>query len=117
MNTRTQLKLICKVVWSKIIEDLKASDSFGASLPLICQSHNEEITAETAEDFEEKAPNGGCQRPCEVRLDCGHACKRSCDPYDVDHLEYQCGELCVKKIVGCDHTCSKFCWQKCDTFC
>ena len=111
--------LLCKhsEVWRKIIEDLKASDSFGASLPLICQSHNEEITAETAEDFEEKSPDGGCQRPCEVRLDCGHACKRSCHPYDVDHLEYQCGELCVKKIVGCDHTCSKFCWQKCDTFC
>ena len=111
--------LLCKhsEVWSKIIEDLKASDSFGASLPLICQSHNEEITAETAEDFEEKAPNGGCQRPCEVRLDCGHACKRSCHPSDVEHVKYVCKEQCVKKIVGCDHTCSKVCWQKCDTFC
>ena len=111
--------LLCKhsEVWNKIVDDLKASSSFGESLTLICQSHNEEITAETAEDFEGKAPEGGCQRPCEVRLKCGHACKRSCHPNDVDHLEYRCGEPCVKKIVGCDHTCSKLCWQKCDTYC
>ena len=111
--------LLCKhsEVWNKIVDDLKASNSFGESLTLICQSHNEEITAETAEDFEGKAPEGGCQRPCEVRLKCGHACKRSCHPNDVDHLEYRCGEPCVKKIVGCDHTCSKLCWQKCDTYC
>ena len=111
--------LLCKhsEVWNKIVDDLKAGSSFGESLTLICQSHNEEITAETAEDFEGKAPEGGCQRPCEVRLKCGHACKRSCHPNDVDHLEYRCGEPCVKKIVGCDHTCSKLCWQKCDTYC
>ena len=111
--------LLCKhsEVWNKIVDDLKAGSSFGESLTLICQSHNEEITAETAEDFEGKAPEGGCQRPCEVRLKCGHACKRSCHPNDVDHLEYRCGEPCVKKIVGCDHTCSKLCWQECDTYC
>ena len=112
--------LLCKHsdIWSKIVEDLKASGtSFGTSLPLICQSHNEEVAAETAEEFAEKAPDGGCQRPCEVRLDCGHACKRSCHPYDVDHVEYCCGEPCARKIVGCYHICPKLCWKKCETNC
>ncbi|PFX21266.1 NFX1-type zinc finger-containing protein 1-like [Stylophora pistillata] len=111
--------LLCKHsdVWSKVIDDLKVSGSFGEALPLICQSHKEEITAKTAEDFEEKAPNGGCQRPCEVRLDCGHACKRSCHPFDVEHLKYVCKEQCARYIVGCDHMCRNLCYQKCEKDC
>ena len=104
-------------IWNKIVADLKANGSIGNALPLVCQIHNDEVTAETAEDFNTKAPYGGCQRPCKVRLECGHACKQSCHPYDSEHVEYCCGEPCAKKIVGCDHVCPKLCYQACELHC
>ena len=76
------------VIWNKIVADFNASSSIGTALPLVCQIHQEEATAETAEDFSEKVPDGGCLKPCEVRLDCGHACKKLCHPNDPEHVEY-----------------------------
>ncbi|KAK2554522.1 NFX1-type zinc finger-containing protein 1 [Acropora cervicornis] len=104
-------------IWGKIVPDLKKGGNIGNALPLVCQIHHDEMMAETAEDFRDKAPDGGCQRPCEVRLECGHGCKRLCHPYDTDHLEYRCGEPCAKKIERCDHDCPKLCYQKCETDC
>ena len=104
-------------IWGKIVPDLKKCGSIGNALPLVCQIHRDEVTTETAEDFSQNAPGGGCQRSCEVRLECGHACKRLCHPRDTDHLEYCCGEPCAKKIVGCDHDCPRRCYQKCETVC
>ena len=71
-------------IWKKIITDLKASSSIGNALPVVCQIHNDEISVETAEDFNTKVPMGGCQRPCAVRLKCGHACTLACHPCDRD---------------------------------
>ena len=104
-------------IWGKIVPDLKKGGNIGNALPLVCQIHHDEIMAETAEDFRDKAPDGGCQRPCEVRLECGHGCKRLCHSYDTEHLEYRCGEPCAKKIERCDHDCPKLCYQKCETDC
>ena len=67
-------------IWKKIITDLKASSSIGNALPVVCQIHNDEISVKTAEDFNTKVPMGGCQRPCAVRLKCGHACTLACHP-------------------------------------
>ena len=55
-------------IWSKIVADLKESGNIGNALPFSFQIHQDEMTTETAEDFCEKAPDGGCQRPCGVRL-------------------------------------------------
>ena len=104
-------------IWGKIVPDLKNCGSIGNALPLVCQIHRDEVTTETAEDFSQNVPGGGCQRSCEVRLECSHACKRLCHPRDTDHLEYCCGEPCDKKIVGCDHDCPRRCYQKCETVC
>ena len=104
-------------IWGKIVPDLKNCGSIGNALPLVCQIHRDEVTTETAEDFSQNVPGGGCQRSCEVRLECSHACKRLCHPRDTDHLEYCCGEPCAKKIVGCDHDCPRRCYQKCETVC
>ena len=104
-------------IWSKIVADLKASSSIGTALPLVCQIHHDEVTAETADDFSEKVPDGGCLKPCEVRLNCGHACKKLCHPKDPEHVEYICTEKCTKTIEGCSHMCPKLCYQKCETNC
>ena len=104
-------------IWGKIVGDLKASGSIGNALPLVCHTHREEMTAETAEDFSKNAPDGGCQRPCEVRLDCGHACKQLCHPRDTNHEKYTCGEPCARTIKGCDHLCSNPCSKPCIEHC
>ena len=104
-------------IWSKIVDDLKASGSIGKALPLVCQIHHDELEAESAEDFKKKAPDGGCQRPCEVRLECGHACKQLCHPRDTEHLEYYCVQPCSKKMRGCDHDCPNLCWEECERHC
>lgn len=104
-------------IWNKIVADLKASNSIGTALPLVCQIHNDEVTAETAEDFSKKAPDGGCQRKCEVRLECGHACKLLCHPRDVEHENYVCREPCARSIAGCTHLCSNRCGEPCQTSC
>ena len=100
-------------IWSKIVADLKASNSIGNALPLVCQIHGEEVAVETAEDFSEKVPDGGCLRRCEVRLECGHACKRLCHPRDTRHKEYVCGEPCARNIKDCSHPCPRRCSEDC----
>ena len=104
-------------IWSKIVDDLKASGSIGKALPLVCQIHHDELKVESAEDFNKKAPDGGCHRTCEVRLECGHACRQLCHPRDTEHLEYCCVKPCSKKIKGCDHNCQKLCWEECERHC
>ena len=104
-------------IWRKIVTDLKASSSIGNALPVVCQIHNDEISVKTAEDFNTKVPMGGCQRPCAVRLKCGHACTLACHPCDRDHVEFRCQKPCEKKRTRCDHTCPKRCWEVCEQNC
>ena len=104
-------------MWSKIVADLKACDSIGNALPLVCETHKDEVAAETAKDFSEKVPDGGCQRKCEVRLRCGHACKLLCHPGDPKHTKYVCGEPCGRNIEGCTHTCPNRCSEPCEMQC
>ena len=104
-------------IWSKIVVDLKASKSIGKALPLVCQIHHDECTVESAKDFNEKVPDGGCQRLCKQRLECGHACRQLCHPRDAEHLEYRCVQPCSKKMKGCDHECPNLCWEACERHC
>ena len=104
-------------IWSKIVNDLKAIESIGDALPLVCQNHHTEEKVETADDFREKVPSGGCSRPCQVRLSCGHACKLTCHPKDPEHKDYLCTAECPKTIDGCSHPCRRLCWQECETVC
>ena len=104
-------------IWSKIVNDLKAIESIGDALPLVCQNHHTEEKVETADDFREKVPSGGCSRPCQVRLSCGHACRLTCHPNDPEHKDYLCTAECPKTIDGCSHPCRRLCWQECETVC
>ena len=104
-------------IWRKIVADLESSGSIGSALPLFCQMHSDEVTAETAEDFSKKVPDGGCLRLCEMRLECGHACKRMCHPGDPEHKRYVCVEPCGRNIEGCTHSCSNRCSEPCQNRC
>ncbi|CAH1269008.1 ZNFX1 [Branchiostoma lanceolatum] len=106
-------------LWSKIIKELREQRCVGTHLNLCCQNHPDStIPAATEKDFE-KAPEGGCMRPCEFRqvntvmLKCGHVCTSVCHPKDPEHEEYMCQKPCPNVLCSLGHKCMKLCSQPC----
>ncbi|NXB78120.1 ZNFX1 protein, partial [Donacobius atricapilla] len=108
------MRMLSKVpLWSKIIQTLEKNGHIGQSLELCCQNHPETKTqVSTGEDFN-RVPEGGCTRPCEFRLSCGHVCTRACHPYDPEHKDYQCLKPCQKVLCADGHRCPKSCHEPC----
>ncbi|NXB12477.1 ZNFX1 protein, partial [Cnemophilus loriae] len=108
------MRMLGKVpLWNKIIQVLGESGHIGQSLELCCQNHPETKTqVSTGEDFN-RVPEGGCTRPCEFRLSCGHVCTRACHPYDPEHKKYQCLKPCQKVLCADGHRCPKSCYERC----
>ena len=100
-------------LWEQIIKRVEQQSCKGNALPLFCQNHPDfKLEASKPEDFD-KAPEGGCMRPCEVRLDCGHACPRTCHSYDRDHKQLKCKKPCNNILCDYGHMCEKKCHQEC----
>ncbi|NWZ82733.1 ZNFX1 protein, partial [Poecile atricapillus] len=108
------MRMLGKVpLWNKIIQTLRKNGHIGKSLELCCQNHPEMKTqVSTGEDFN-SVPEGGCTRPCEFRLSCGHVCTRVCHPYDLEHKDYQCLKPCQKVLCADGHRCPKSCYEPC----
>jgi hypothetical protein len=109
-----QMLTRCSERWSKIIAKAREMGISGQSLRLSCQNHPDvsRIEARTAADFN-SAPEGGCMRQCDYRLECGHACERVCHPYDRDHSKYDCMKPCQKILCNRGHKCRRTCNKKC----
>ncbi|CAH1781587.1 unnamed protein product [Owenia fusiformis] len=102
-------------LWRKIYGRLRHTGNVGEALELYCQNHPKDnhILVKTAADFD-KAPEGGCTKKCDARLDCGHTCPQFCHNIDAHHEDFQCRKPCAKKCPE-GHTCSKMCYQNCGT--
>ncbi|CAM1296819.1 Uncharacterised protein g1658 [Pycnogonum litorale] len=86
------------VLWSRIKTTLIQHHQIGCALRPECQSHPGTLTeVSKPEDFL-AAPDGGCSRLCEVRLQCGHKCTRACHFYDSSHEEFVCQKICDKVL-------------------
>ena len=98
--------------WPAILAELDGKGFVGNGLPLHCQNHpNEKLIARTPQDFS-KCPEGGCQKMCGVRLECGHVCRSPCHPLDTQHkLIYKCMQKCPKVLLPCRHECSRKCFE------
>ena len=97
--------------WKKVIEIAHTSQYIGHKLPLYCQNHPDtELMAEYGNDFR-KAPQGGCEKDCDFKLECGHACRLKCHPKDASHKEYKCIEPCVC-VCRNGHVCYKHCHKE-----
>ncbi|XP_062521487.1 NFX1-type zinc finger-containing protein 1-like [Corticium candelabrum] len=99
-------------LWRKIVQEMRNNGIVGPGLELCCQVHPDtSFFACQSTDFK-NAPEGGCTRPCEFRLACGHVCALACHPYDRQHVRYKCRKKCVKKC-GSGHQCQNKCYQEC----
>ena len=104
-------------LWAKMMETAKEAGCFGDALSLFCENHPQDdgVKVTTADDFN-KVPEGGCLKPCQARLPCGHVCPRVCHNYDKEHEFVDCYKTCNRII--CKHhnrRCTKKCSSKCET--
>ncbi|RUS87045.1 hypothetical protein EGW08_005198 [Elysia chlorotica] len=74
-------------------------------LSLSCPRHRGSETKIFKPDDFKKVADGGCRQPCQVRLDCGHACKRICHADDPKHLDAACQEPCGQLCEDCGQNC------------
>ncbi|NXI60378.1 ZNFX1 protein, partial [Chloroceryle aenea] len=108
------MRMLGKIpLWSKIIHTLRDKGHIGHSLVLCCQNHPETKTLVSAAADFSKVPEGGCSRPCEFRLSCGHVCTRPCHPYDLQHKDYRCLKPCQKVLCADGHRCPRSCYEPC----
>ncbi|ELU00979.1 hypothetical protein CAPTEDRAFT_62018, partial [Capitella teleta] len=99
-------------LWSKICCDLDKDEKIVDGIPCICQNHpGTKFVARLPVDFDE-APLGGCTLPCAFRLECGHACRLQCHPFDKDHVRYACMKPCTKFCPE-GHPCIDQCYKVC----
>ncbi|XP_034726304.1 NFX1-type zinc finger-containing protein 1 isoform X2 [Etheostoma cragini] len=104
-------------LWSNIFHTLREKDQVGSALTLCCQNHpDRQIKASCADDFKQ-APEGGCTKPCEFRLECGHVCTRICHPSDPEHKKYLCFKNCQKILCNLGHRCTLLCHEECPEKC
>ncbi|XP_033939060.1 NFX1-type zinc finger-containing protein 1 isoform X2 [Pseudochaenichthys georgianus] len=104
-------------LWSNIFHTLRQRDQIGNALTLYCQNHQDrQVKASCADDFKQ-APEGGCKKPCEFRLVCGHVCTRVCHPYDPEHKKYECHKKCQKTMCDLGHRCPLDCYKGCPEKC
>ena len=65
-------------LWSPIIETFEKRCTFFTGFPSICELHPTDgvVIIKKTSDFDQMCPNGGCIRPCNARLECGHVCPK-----------------------------------------
>ena len=98
--------------WKNILQYLESKQKLGSSLVLCCSNHPEIRTEIHTVDNFKNVPEGGCNKMCNTRLECGHVCRLHCHPQDPMHQNYKCRQPCAKQ---CDsgHPCPKLCYEKC----
>uniref|UniRef100_A0A914UKQ1 UBA domain-containing protein n=1 Tax=Plectus sambesii TaxID=2011161 RepID=A0A914UKQ1_9BILA len=101
-------------LWREIRQSLDKVGAVQRFLPVKCVMHGFEQTIATAEDFDIKCPEGGCQERCSVQLECGHICSKPCHVYDPQHKSVACIEPCARTCTSSfKHPCKKQCSQDC----
>ncbi len=86
----------------------------GDAIPLCCSRHPEkEILCSEPDHFLIYSPEGGCDLPCERRLDdCGHRCQSKCHSQAM-HNAFSCIQQCRRIRSTCSHPCPRPCGVKC----
>ncbi|KAF8867865.1 P-loop containing nucleoside triphosphate hydrolase protein [Gymnopilus junonius] len=100
-------------MWHSIIEELQSIDCIGPALPVACHRHPDKVEYVAGPGLlPQIAPDGGCLRPCETRLTCGHNCPYKCHCDDPRHVTVVCSQPC-RRLCSRDHPCNKRCSEEC----
>ncbi len=102
-------------LWRNIIREQKEKGNVSDAITLVCANHPEvKVEVSCKKDFKQ-FPDGGCTKPCEYRLNCGHVCAKRCHPDDKEHIRYQCKKPCSRKCSADLHkACVKRCNEECN---
>ena len=76
-------------------------------LPACCERHSVQKLLQTPQDFAEFAPAGGCTKPCNAKLPCGHICPARC--HAASHGHAQCQEVVDCQCAAGLHPAQKLC--------
>ncbi|XP_059169638.1 NFX1-type zinc finger-containing protein 1-like [Physella acuta] len=99
-------------LWTKIVDTANENQIIGEGLPVCCQNHPDfKVLIFSEKDFEQ-CPGGGCGKPCDFRMACGHSCGQKCHGTDPEHKTYKCFKPCSKSCPA-GHPCKKKCFQPC----
>ena len=104
-------------MWADVVRILEEQGNIGETLALCCPRHQDKvIQVRTPDDFTLYSPEGGCNKKCGLRLQCGHACVNQCHSGPL-HEAVVCLERCPRLKQGCTHPCQKSCGEPCDHKC
>ncbi|KAI1439194.1 hypothetical protein GGR50DRAFT_7191 [Xylaria sp. CBS 124048] len=104
-------------MWAEVIAMLHEGGNIGPVLHLQCPRHpNDPIEMTRPDHFLQFSPEGGCNRPCDQRLPCGHKCINRCHA-QIIHSAVKCLEQCPRLKKGCDHPCKLSCGDPCERKC
>ncbi|KAI9445914.1 hypothetical protein H4582DRAFT_1804702, partial [Lactarius indigo] len=100
--------------WRTILDEMEKGDQLKDALPIVCSRHPDEkqLISEPGQ-IPTHAPEGGCLRPCEDTLPCGHGCPSLCHPDLVSHRRMKCNQPCVRVTCPRAHPCPKLCFEDC----
>lgn len=100
-------------MWETVINTLRENDCVGPTFPLSCAKHGIRDEIDSPEAILQASPDGGCTKPCDFRLSCGHVCSFKCHIDDPKHEYVECRAPCVKTHSRCGHACTNICSQPC----
>lgn len=79
--------------WPKLFDLLQKDGHVYDGLPVRCERHPKTTAVlRHPDDFDAKAPDGGCTEPCDAFLQCGHNCPSSCHQIS-DHSKMNCQQI------------------------
>ncbi|EGO55979.1 hypothetical protein NEUTE1DRAFT_68071 [Neurospora tetrasperma FGSC 2508] len=110
-NSRTYRNI---AMWADVHEQMTEMKATGDSIALCCPRHPDTpIECSEPDDFLRYSPEGGCDLPCDRRLEpCGHQCSASCHSQAL-HDAFPCPQPCPRFRTTCNHACPGLCGQKC----
>ncbi|KAF8265013.1 hypothetical protein EI94DRAFT_400563 [Lactarius quietus] len=100
--------------WRTVLDEMDKEDQLGYGFPIICPRHpNARHIISEPGQIPLHAPAGGCARPCEYRLSCGHVCPSKCHTDQDNHKRMQCNQRCVRVTCPRSHPCPLMCCEPC----
>ncbi|KAL8838686.1 MAG: hypothetical protein Q9176_004926 [Flavoplaca citrina] len=86
-------------MWAKIVGILDSQGNIGDRLTLCCPRHpNDLIEVTTPDHFAVFSPEGGCNKRCTSRLQCGHACPNKCHSETLHEAVH-----CLERMANVPH--------------